>query len=342
MKRILDIEVLRATAILYVVIAHASFVYRVTPAWLERIEKRLVFSGGVDLFFVISGFVIARNLLPRLRGKKDVFEFWRRRIYRLLPSAWLWAFISLGIIYVTRREVFTANISDVVAALLQVYNFHAYGCVYSLGVCGHQAVGVYWSLSLEEQFYLVLPVLLLFWPSPVLILALGLAGVVMTAVAPVFATLTRWDGFCWGVLLAWFYLSPLHALINDRLLVRLGAIRLAGAWLLAASIPVIGRGSIIPFVYPMLAIVSALLVLLASYDQNHFRLPSPLRGAAVYVGSRSYGIYLIHVPVFLVFNWLVNPSGMAQELGLLAFAVATVVALADLNFRLVESRFRLR
>lgn len=96
-RRIDDIEVLRGIAVAITFYAHVGASLFV---WGDSTHKFLLqyldFWAGVDLFFVISGFVIARDLLPRLRTAINTQDFWRitiafwiRRAFRILPSAWL-------------------------------------------------------------------------------------------------------------------------------------------------------------------------------------------------------------------------------------------------------------
>ncbi len=102
--RIADIEVLRGISVLYVIASHiaGTLLPWPTPLLGHITRNYVMFWPGVDLFFAISGFVIARSLLPILRAAGSgteffsaVLVFWIRRAWRLLPSAWLWLAIIL-------------------------------------------------------------------------------------------------------------------------------------------------------------------------------------------------------------------------------------------------------
>ena len=81
-KRILDIELLRGLAVLGVVFHHLhSNLFSGSPALLDGINQRVQFWWGVDLFFAISGFVIARTLIPQLREAPTRQAFWEQTRY---------------------------------------------------------------------------------------------------------------------------------------------------------------------------------------------------------------------------------------------------------------------
>src|SRR5476649_2292342 len=112
---------------------------------------------GVDLFFAISGFVIARSLIPALQGcstRQEYWQqtrnFWLRRAFRLLPSAWLWlALMLLACVFINRSGAFgtlQANLQATLAGVAQYANFRFADSFF------HYEYGtsfVYWSLSLE-------------------------------------------------------------------------------------------------------------------------------------------------------------------------------------------------
>lgn len=97
-NRIADIEMLRGFAVLFVVIHHANgALFTWSSSAMSLFYSYFCGGVGVDLFFAISGFVIARDLIPRLRESQGsqvaiaiTLAFWVRRAWRLWPSAWLW------------------------------------------------------------------------------------------------------------------------------------------------------------------------------------------------------------------------------------------------------------
>ena len=146
-----DIQGLRALAVGMVVIYHL---------WPNRLTGGFV---GVDVFFVISGFLITSHILssPPVTGR-DLAVFWRRRVRRLLPASLL----VLGVTAVATRIVAPASrwedtAAQIISSALYVQNWTlASGSVdYLAAENAASPVQHFWSLSVEEQFYLVWPVL---------------------------------------------------------------------------------------------------------------------------------------------------------------------------------------
>src|SRR4051794_16600582 len=152
-----DIQGLRAVAVVLVVAYHL---------WPGTLAGGFV---GVDVFFVISGFLITGHLLehPPL-SSRDLLEFWRRRIRRILPAALLVLAVTAiaGRILLPETR-WPANAGEIVASAFYVENWTlaATSVDYLASQAAPTPVQHYWSLSIEEQFYLVWPVMLLavFW-----------------------------------------------------------------------------------------------------------------------------------------------------------------------------------
>ncbi|MCK7474866.1 MAG: acyltransferase [Rhodopseudomonas palustris] len=147
------IEGLRAIAVLSVVLAHS-----LTP----RILRGFI---GVDIFFVISGFLICRMLFDELErdGQIHLLNFWSRRMRRLLPNATLTliAVLLVGLLLVP-GYLRTDVAMDVATSALQVSNYHFAGKAvdYFRQDDSQSPVLHFWSLAVEEQFYIVWPGLL--------------------------------------------------------------------------------------------------------------------------------------------------------------------------------------
>lgn len=354
--RIQDIEILRAVAVLSVVLHHAhGNLFTWSTPWLDAFFQRFELWWGVDLFFAISGFVIARELLPKLQGCASMGEYWRttlafwtRRAFRLLPSAWLWLLlILLACRFFNASGAFgtlQANLAATLAGVLQFANFRFADSFmhYEYG-----ASFVYWSLSLEEQFYLLLPALALlsrrFLPW---LLALLVAVQFFTWRTPLLMSV-RTDAIALGVLLALWSHTRSHAAFEPRFLRwRLPALGAAALLFLVMMEVSTQKYLWSSYRIGLIALCSASLVWLASYDRNYLALPAPLQRALLWIGSRSYAIYLIHLPAFFLTREICYRLHGSKEFDssyTWAFSVTAgllILVCSELNYRWVENPLR--
>lgn len=372
--RNLEIEVLRCIAIVFTLLQHVHTMIPYPQGWIEFPGRVLGFWTGVDLFFVVSGFVIMSTLLdvPARRAsgqpvKPLLYAFWVRRAFRLLPTSWLW----LGLPLVLSFALAPADLSPpfgelwrgALSALLNVHNFTGAYCWNGHReepLCGSLLLsGHYWSLSLEEQFYLVLPVLLVLLPRRALI-PCALAGIAVCWFTPrplfSLASFLRVDGFLWGIVIALARNGAVMRAIEPRVLLHWPLRLLVAAMLVYAQarLPVVAGGLGIDLVGPhrswamaAIALVGALMVWIASYDRGYLFGRGPGLAPFVWIGSRSYSLYVIHLPVFMVMHRAAarlpaDLSPLAANLVVLGCAVAISLALAEINYRWVEVPLRER
>ncbi|MWV14953.1 acyltransferase family protein [Pseudomonas sp. L-22-4S-12] len=350
--RITDLEMMRAVGLLFVLLQHLVLLFPWPYPALNGLLQYVGGSFGVDMFFALSGFLIARDLLPRLRAaespsstSKILVNFWWKRIWRLWPTAWLWlAIILLAVLFWNQSGVFgswDANVAATCASLFKYMNFR-FAEYYGVGEVG--ASFVYWSLSLEEQFYFAFPLLAILlrrnltWLLIVLIV-LQMFQPKTTALAMAFRT----EALAFGVLIAiasekaWWQRGA-------SLLQRLGSVggMLLGLSCVAIMAAVSGLRQ--PTFYHMsfIAPLSALLVAVASYNMDMLTVRGPLKTPLLWLASRSYGIYIIHIPVFLFVKELFYRLEYFQTFSLQAvlaymlLALPLVLVLADANFRIIE------
>ncbi|MCG3170468.1 MAG: O-acetyltransferase OatA [Pseudomonadales bacterium] len=357
--RIDDIEVLRAIAVIFVCVEH---MHMNLFAWVGGEAHRILFGwtgmwSGVDLFFVISGFVIARDLIPRISGARSTHErlvttlaFWIRRAWRLIPSAWLWlAVILVACVFFDRSGAWgslRANLEGALAAVFNVANLRAM-LVYGKFEPG--ATFPYWSLSLEEQFYLVLPFLI--WLSGKrLALVLG-AVVLLQLLLPrtPLGTIIRTDALALGVLIAIWSRTTSYRLFEPRFMAA-RAWRVVLVSILAGGLAFAGGEDLhVPVPISLVAYIGAVLVFIASYDRNYIMAPGWIRSVFLWVGTRSYAIYLIHIPAYFATReiWFRRmPEGIGFDPGFtpefLATALVLLLVFAELNYRFVEIPLRRR
>lgn len=364
-KRIDDIELLRAIAILAVAIEHTE---RNLITWHSRNFEWLLSYvrgwSGVDLFFAISGFVITRDLLPKLASSTNTrtffttsLAFWVRRAWRLLPSAWLWlAVILLAAVAFNKSggfRSFESAMGGTIAGVLQFTNIRFADC-FAQYECG--ANFYYWSLSLEEQFYLLLPLVFLVsrkWLPH--ILACLVIGQLFIPFRPILMLALRTDGLLLGVLIAIWSGTAAYRRCEPLFLAKSALVRLVVLigllFALGYTTAVTDASRLAPFRFSIIAIISALLVWLASYDKGYLLSVKILKAPMMWIGARSYGIYLIHPivyamiieiwyrfsakkgPIFTMFN-------ASHTVPFVLSAIAGILVLCELNYRLIEVPLR--
>ncbi|RON59971.1 acyltransferase [Pseudomonas fluorescens] len=358
-KRIMDIEVLRAIAVLGVLFQHLSGNLFSDPVpLLEAIRAWAQPWWGVDLFFAISGFVIARSLIPALRGcsnRQEYWEqtrnFWLRRAFRLLPSAWLWlALVLLMCMFFNRSGAFStldANLQATLAGVLQYANFRF------ADAFRHYDYGssfVYWSLALEEQFYLLFPLLILLFRKYLVWALLALVAVqVFTERTPALLVV-RTDALALGVLLAMWSAQPGYRRWQPTFLRwPLAGLSVLVVICLLMSFMATDRFKETHFNIGSIAVLSALLVWIASFNRDYLMPAGVVQRWLVWIGSRSYGIYLIHVPVYFLLRELIFrlqsaglPSPAGHPIITLLIAGGLIVLLSELNYRFIEMPMRNR
>ena len=347
-----DIEGLRGIAVSLVVLFHAGL--------LSQSGTQL--GGGfigVDLFFVVSGYLIT-GLLVRERertGKISMSRFYARRVRRILPAA----MVVLVVTFVAASSLITlvdrpSDMQDGASAALSIANIRFALTTDYFHPVNYSPFLHFWSLGVEEQFYLVWPALMAIvaWKAPRL--GAGLALTAIVAVSFVASLMITDSNASWA-----FYMLPTRAwqlgaggLVAvavgsmDRLprTIRSAAgqvLAFAGWGALAALITAALTIDSVSTPYPgMAAIIPTLagVLLIASGQEKTgpgllLRL-SPVR----FLGKISYSLYLWHWPILILGGiWLVGPldtMSPAQALALAALAIPVATA----SWLLVEEPFR--
>ncbi len=375
-KKNLDLELLRAVAILMTVIQHAEVLVFWPDSMHERVRQSLGLWTGVDLFFCISGFIITRTLLRSLEKQPDgsrkrvAVAFWIKRMWRLWPIAWVWLLISVVCAYVFNASGIFGDprrmVSDALAGFLHVANIRWAGC-YSgwLETCNlvdsaridllfptGWSLVVYWSLSLEEQFYLVAPLLMLFLPRRVLLpslLVLWFCMVPLSRSPLSVLWFFRLDALIVGVLIAYSQTGTSWVRVGDdrrrhgraarRMIfgVLCGAALVSMAWVGAP-----GRADIAGAI-SLISLFGGVMVWIAGKDER-LLMPDGLVGRALtWLGARSYSMYLVHMPVYFAIRevWFRQQWPVVDHL-VLYFTSASfaVVLFSELSYRLVEQPAR--
>jgi peptidoglycan/LPS O-acetylase OafA/YrhL len=333
---------LRALAVIAVLVYHAR------PGWLPGGFL------GVDLFFVISGFIITRALLQEVdaTGRINILTFWMRRARRLLPAVGLLLAGTLGYALLFDPDQVSRLRGDVVAAALYVTNWHLIVADQSYFDSFQQPSMLrhLWSLAVEEQFYIVWPMLLAAG-LPILkrrgMLVLILAGIAASTAGMAllydpagdtsrvyYGTDTRAAALLAGAALAFIaagWLGAESSRWSSRAFALTGlattAVLIGATVWLDERQALLYRGGFLG-----VSLLSAVVILTATRPNLFAKLlsVSPLR----WIGVRSYGIYLWHWPIYL----LVWPN--EATLGELAGMITATVLIAALSYSLVEKPVR--
>lgn len=352
-RRIDSVDGLRAVAVTLVV------AYHLVPG---SVPGGMI---GVDLFFVISGFVIGRSLLTELQTthRISMVGFMHRRFSRLMPPLVAAVALTMLAVIVWAPETLTTFRRDVVASLTYTANwwFILSDRPYAEAFSAPPVLQHMWSIAVEEQFYLVAPILVLFVADRtrggairsrrLALVAAGSAGASMALMSLIaIATDVPYadDGS------AVYYSTPTHV-FGLLLGLALAAIchsydgrirtvvRTSGAVDLAFTIAVlsilfgaVAWSTIEPGLYrwqlQAASVASVLLVLGAVYGRIGGRV---LQWAPfVEIGRRSYSIYLLHWPAIIVTGQIDYFSHRSLERAVVVLLVVAV--LSELSYRLVE------
>ena len=335
---------MRALAVIAVVIFHSSL--GILPGGFL----------GVEVFFVISGYIITRALLAerRTRGRIDLRGFWMRRARRLLPALFLLLLAAAGYSVLFEGTQVADLRHDIVAALVYVTNWDliATGETYFDSFERPSLLRHLWSLAVEEQFYLIWPLVIgggLAVMGRGSLLTLIVAGIAASAIAMAllyepggdvtriyYGTDTRASGLLIGAALAFLWnANPQAASAGIVRRSAIGLLGLAGLAGVAAFLVFVDGGT--PFLYQggfaLVGLATAALIVAATSERSILAsaLGTPLLR---WFGVRSYGIYLWHWPVMM----LTRPGVDVPFDGLPLFAmqVAITLWLSEASYRWVE------
>lgn len=360
-NRIPELDGVRGLAMVLVLIWHylTCQVQTTAGSTSAYAMKLLSFTwAGVDLFFVLSGFLIGGILLNQRSADNYFGAFYARRLFRIFPLY----MIMLGLFYAATM-VDAAKWGTGYAWLfsdpLPLWSYATYlqnFAMTSAGTHGPHWLGITWSLAIEEQFYLILPPLIRFIPSRCLPWLLGMLalsapmirGALLNSyshgeIAGYVLLPARWDALFFGVLgaIALRNEAGRNWLLRHTALIRSVSV-LCGIIIIGLLVKNQGIGSwgMSWFGHTTMAILSLGLILLATISTRSrtgriFRNP-----VLIGMGTISYGVYLMHQPIAgllhaLIRNQAPRITNMNDALVTL-LALAITLALACLSWRFFE------
>lgn len=343
-----DIEGLRALAVAGVVAYH--FGLTALPGGFA----------GVDIFFVISGYLITRQLVAEISdtGRLDLLRFYARRARRLLPAALfvIAATLAVGAVILSPEE---QALYSKGAMFASAYMINLWLIRWSFDYFANDATSNpfihYWSLSVEEQFYLAWPALLILaaWLKPgkrAIMLAIAAVGVASFILCAWLTSVSQPWAFYFSPLRAWeFAAGGLASMAPARLLQersQLGrALSLAGLAMIGVAYLTFSEDAPFPGFLALLPVAGTVLLLKAgaagARDGSRNYEPNCVNAALAlpplqWIGRLSYSLYLWHWPVIVYAGMLAPELTPAERL----LCLALTLALSSFSYHVIENPIR--
>ncbi len=340
---------LRAIAVIAVIIYH--------------LNPQMLSGGflGVDTFFVISGFLITSLLIHEYNetGRIDLKNFWIRRFKRLIPAVVFLLMVLVSYMSVFHLERLMAIKSDVIAALVYMSNwwFIIEDVSYFEALEAHPLKHL-WSLAIEEQFYIIWPLVLLLmlvlvkrmgriWLITFILSVVSLIAMVVIS-EPLgdnsrvyFGTDTRAHSLLIGVMLAYIF-PPFRlktqidrtssAVLNSIGVISLGVLIYMFTFVSASHYWIYAGG-----LY-LIAAITTLLIAASVHPTTFFAtkfLGNPL---FVWIGKRSYSLYLWHYPIIVLSNTYFIQGQV--PIYMVIIQIILTLVMAEISYRFIEQPFR--
>lgn len=333
--KIPELDALRGLAIIPVLFFHLRSKVPLLPI------DFLAYSAGVDLFFVISGFLITGILIDQKGQDHYLRNFYVRRALRIWPlylALLIFTFILLPAVIPGLRQRIFMQSHPWWSYLLFLQNF----LVHHFGI---GPVGVTWSLAIEEQFYLA-------WPF--IVRYMSVKSIAKTCIAVLCATVllrffllwigidyvtigvntfTRLDGLSLGGLLACGYrlgFSGQQVKLFGKLSIAAGLLLLA-IWFISGLNIISPVGDSIGYLIYALVFVGCIPLCLGWRQMR--------MGWLMYTGKISYGLYLLHMIIFDIVDVLARPQSRFAQLIVCGLDLLLVFVIASLSWVYLESPF---
>jgi peptidoglycan/LPS O-acetylase OafA/YrhL len=327
-----EIDGLRALAVIPVILFHAGFE---------------LFSGGfvgVDVFFVISGYLITTILIEDIEKKRfSLVNFYERRARRILPALFFvlitTTFFSYFILYPSDLKEYSYSLMSVLAFVSNVFFWKK--TEYFMTEAELIPLLHTWSLAVEEQYYLLFPIFLL------LVWHFGKSRVfwIIVVFAIISLAVSEWG---WrNEMNANFYLAPTRVwelfagsiaafIVQKRGVQSNNTLSFLGLAAIFFAFFVYDEATLFPSIYALVPVVGVVLLVLFA-DQNTLVAKLLSTRALVGIGLISYSAYLWHQPLFAFYRRLYG----IQLDTIISYCLVTVTfVLAFLSWRLVEQPFR--
>jgi peptidoglycan/LPS O-acetylase OafA/YrhL len=350
-NRISELDGLRGIAILLVISFHYinNQLINSQDIWGKFLAKITSFGWvGVDLFFVLSGFLITTILIKNKKSEKYFSTFYIRRIVRIVPTYFLLLFFFVIII---SSPCFSANyflsgnnIIPLWSYFTMTHNFY----MGRLGNMGNSALSVSWSIGIEEQFYIIFPFIVYFLKEkylPILLVLLIILASIFRAQfngwIPTYVYLhCRMDSICFGALIA--YLNIHRDMKRWVSLYSKWLITLFLIDVLVCAFLYIKYNDLGSIKHTLFALLFSIALIFALIDKKTLYGTILRNKILTQIGAMSYSLYLFHYIILGLFQDLIgNKTGIVIQnkmdfivsIGALFFAFV----LSMVTFNLIET-----
>lgn len=333
-----DVDGLRAVAVLAVLFFHANL-FQCTGGYV-----------GVDVFFVISGYLITSLIVKDIAdGKFSFISFYERRMRRIFPALFGVLFFSalVAVVLFVPQDLVSFG-KSLIATTLFISNIHFWRAAQPLGYFAHastdQALLHTWSLSVEEQFYLIFPALLLLlfrragkWLNACLLL-LAVASFCLNIWATYHKPIAAFYLFvprAWELLMGALLATRAVPLLRSRVTQEVAGV--LGLGLVVTAVFALSQATPFPGFSALLPCLGAWLVIYAGENGVSTTKKILSFRPLVFIGIISYSLYLWHWPLLVFSRYFVVGDLTGAET---AAVLACSAILAYVSFAYIERPFR--
>lgn len=348
--RIGELDGLRGIAIIVVVIFHYVNNQLVHSEYLlgKALYKITSFGWvGVDLFFVLSGFLIGSILIREKYSKKYFSTFYIRRIVRIVPNYYLFLILYSALLFtrVGSENSFIGGNTTIPlwSYFLMVHNLY----MGHLDNMGYEALSITWSIGIEEQFYIFMPFIVYFTRRTILpflllciIMIAPFLRITYNTWVPTYVLPTsRMDSLAFGVLVAWAHFQyNLKAIVQKNLLLLVSAFFVT---VLLCAFFFVRYGDLGTIKHSLFGIIFSLLVVFALTYTNSWYAKFLQNPVLRLIGTISYSLYLFHYLILGLAHYIISKKtniGIANitDVGVTIFALACSFLFAWFVYKKLE------
>ena len=330
----IEIDGLRGISVILVILFHAKIPF---------------FSGGffgVDIFFVISGYLITSIILNLYEQEKFfLVKFYERRIRRIIPALYVVLFFLLVYSYFFQAPYFSKDLSQSIfftpiflQNFLNIYEGANYfNLSYDLKSLGHT-----WSLSIEEQFYFLYPLFIIFFfksSKKILFYLLIILFLISLFLYFYLGTSDKYVGYhffltpsrIWEILFGCILAFKKIDIKNKNLLPTFGFCLILSSILAQNFMSQ-------DLILRVLIVFGTGLILISSFEYREFVVSKILKNRIiVFFGLISYSLYLWHVPIYSIYRDFFSYTASASVNSILIF---TAVIISYISYKFIETPFR--